>query len=302
MKPNNYWTKNKCKKEALKYNGRYEFQKGCSSAYHKALQNKWLDEICSHMISKRKQWTKEDCLKIAKKYKYNKDFRENEQTIYNYSLKKKWLKDISLHFKYNKKPNNYWDYNRCKHITLKYNRKSDLKKDYGVVYKTIYKNSWLELYDHMETVGNKNKRMVYMYIFTDNSLYIGLTCDKKRRHKQHINTDECSPVYKHIQKTNSEPLLIEKSDYLDINDAILLEKELIEKYKKSCYTLLNSRKGGELGSSKLYWTYDRCKKEASKYKFRTEFMKASSSAYTRCLKNKWLDDFFIIKRKNRYNN
>ncbi len=51
MKPMGYWTKEHCQQEALKYTHKNAFQNGCESAYKKALNNKWLDEICSHMES-----------------------------------------------------------------------------------------------------------------------------------------------------------------------------------------------------------------------------------------------------------
>jgi hypothetical protein len=49
IKPNGYWSYDKCKEEALKYNNRTEFQKKSACAYGKARQENWLDEICSHM-------------------------------------------------------------------------------------------------------------------------------------------------------------------------------------------------------------------------------------------------------------
>lgn len=48
-KNNNYWTKERCHEEALKYNHRTEFNKNSVTAYIKAHKEKWLDEICSHM-------------------------------------------------------------------------------------------------------------------------------------------------------------------------------------------------------------------------------------------------------------
>jgi predicted GIY-YIG superfamily endonuclease len=47
--PKNYWTKEKCQEEALKYKTRSDFNKGSLSAYCKAWDCKWLDDICSHM-------------------------------------------------------------------------------------------------------------------------------------------------------------------------------------------------------------------------------------------------------------
>jgi hypothetical protein len=48
-KPNNYWTKEKCAEEALKYKTKSEFQKKSSGAYEATRRNIWLNEICQHM-------------------------------------------------------------------------------------------------------------------------------------------------------------------------------------------------------------------------------------------------------------
>ena len=48
-KPKNYWTKERCHEEALKYKFRSDFYRKSVSCYSKAWENRWLDEICSHM-------------------------------------------------------------------------------------------------------------------------------------------------------------------------------------------------------------------------------------------------------------
>lgn len=48
-KPNGYWTYDKCKEEALKYNSSSELQKKCSSAYNVIFKNKW-NELTKHFI------------------------------------------------------------------------------------------------------------------------------------------------------------------------------------------------------------------------------------------------------------
>lgn len=51
------WTKEEVHQEALKYKTRTEFAratdtKGCNKFYQSAIHNKWIDEVCSHMIKK----------------------------------------------------------------------------------------------------------------------------------------------------------------------------------------------------------------------------------------------------------
>ncbi len=50
-KPNNFWTKERCAEEALKYKSRTAFKTGCQGGYTVAYKNGWLDEICTHMQS-----------------------------------------------------------------------------------------------------------------------------------------------------------------------------------------------------------------------------------------------------------
>ena len=45
MKPKGYWSKENCRKEALKYKSRYEFYKGSRSAYSSSMRNGWVDEF-----------------------------------------------------------------------------------------------------------------------------------------------------------------------------------------------------------------------------------------------------------------
>ena len=49
LKPKGYWTLERCKEEALRYESRVEFMRGSGSAYNVVLRNKWLEEVCSHM-------------------------------------------------------------------------------------------------------------------------------------------------------------------------------------------------------------------------------------------------------------
>ena len=45
MKQRNYWTREKCKEEALKYDTRKDFQICCVTAYNKSRKKGWLDEF-----------------------------------------------------------------------------------------------------------------------------------------------------------------------------------------------------------------------------------------------------------------
>lgn len=60
---NNYWTFDRCIEEALKYKTRKEFQTLSNGAYDKCHKNKWLNDVCSHMVSGYKT---SDCVYVWK--------------------------------------------------------------------------------------------------------------------------------------------------------------------------------------------------------------------------------------------
>jgi len=52
--PNGYWTKERCLNESLKFKTKIDFMNNSNSAYIISYNNKWLDDICSHMDINRK--------------------------------------------------------------------------------------------------------------------------------------------------------------------------------------------------------------------------------------------------------
>jgi hypothetical protein len=90
-----------CEAEAKKYTERLKFSEGNSSAYIKALQNGWLDDICKHMLpvsitrSRGKiKWTYDTCKEEAAKYHTRNEFQLNNQRAYKVSRMNKWLDDF----------------------------------------------------------------------------------------------------------------------------------------------------------------------------------------------------------------
>jgi len=147
------WTKEKCQNESLKYFTRTSFQNGSRGAYYRAYKNKWLDEICSHMIEIKKSknyWTYEKCHEESLKYEFRNEFRKKSRSAYNYAYNNDILNDICSHMKQKYKPKNYWTKERCHEKALGYNsRLSFQKKDHSSYLKAQI-NGWLdEICSHM---------------------------------------------------------------------------------------------------------------------------------------------------------
>lgn len=148
LKPKGYWTLQSCKKEALKYNSKMEFKASNSSAYSIATKNKWLDEICSHMIQNSKPdgyWTLEKCIEVAKKYEFRNEFRKHESSAYSIIKKNKWLDIACSHLKGTTKPNGYWNsYDNCKEEAKKHKTRTEYRIKAKGAYAQANKNGWLD--------------------------------------------------------------------------------------------------------------------------------------------------------------
>jgi predicted GIY-YIG superfamily endonuclease len=291
-KPKNYWTKERCKEEALKYSDIKSFREESSVAYNKSVLGGFLDEICVHMskIEKHKKgyWTLEMCKLEAEKYKNRTDFKKSK--AYAIVVKNKWFDEIK-HLPSTKKPRNYWTKERCREEALKYDKRIDFETNSISACITARKKGWIdEICQHMIVIGNKYKRCIYAIEFSDNYVYVGLTYNLQERFNNHLK--KRSSVFNHIKKTGLMPKLSQLTEYLTIEDAKRQEEIKVIEYRSNGWKILNKKKCGGLGFVKLFWNKERCYEESLKYRNRGDFKKGSNSAYNSALRHGWIDDFF----------
>ena len=289
-KKHGYWTKERCKADALKYKTRGEYAKSLS--YTKAHKKGWLNECCEHMVEVRKPhgfWTKDQCIEEAKKHPTYMDFKKKSSYAYEIALKNGWSETIKENFGEVRTPNDYWTYELCELEAKKYKHRSDFKYHCIGAYRSALKNHWLdEICIHMTAKGNKILRHVYSLTFSDGSIYIGLSGDYKRRFEQH-KTNKSGVIYKYIQHIKEEPLFkLITPDLIPVEIARKMEIDLIEYYTNNGFKVLNIAKGGSIGGSTLIWTKEKCIEEALKYPTYIEFKRISSSAYSSARRNNWL--------------
>lgn len=346
IKPNNYWSFDICKEEALKYDRKVDFENGSSVAYNKSLKNKWLNKICNHMVGGNKPknyWTMEQCKEEALKYLYIGDFIKESPSCYTISRNNKWVNDITSHMSrkcrksgfYTKeqcqiealeytskkefenkcsrgyeisrlngwlkeicshmpyqREKGYLTYEKCFEISSQFKTKGELSKKRPGVYYKILDNDWMDdMSEHMEILGNKHKRLVYVYKFKDGSIYVGLTCNFKRRSYEHSTGNRYSAVYEYSLKYNMLSCVELLTGYIDCVEASKIERKTINFYKNNGFNVLNRVGGGSLGGGNFMYDYDACKEEALKYKSRVDFKSYSSGAYENSRINGWLDSF-----------
>ena len=154
-KPRNYWTFERCRKEALKYETKSLFEKNNPTAYSKAVKSKWINHICKHMIILWKKIKKEECISASLKCKSRQEFKDNFPSEYRAALNNNFI-ECFHHLP--TKTGRFWTFEKCKDEALKYNHKSDLKRVAPKVYDAIIRNKWVNLFDHMTRSNPHNKK------------------------------------------------------------------------------------------------------------------------------------------------
>lgn len=283
---NKRWTDDMLQQEALKYNTMVDFLKNSGSAYKTAYDRGILDKITQH-IPKIKKWTYEEALEDAKKYETLADFAKNSKA-YHQSRENGWIEDFKKFLDHSIT----WSKEMAAEEASKYSTKRDFKEKSPKAYSAAHRNGWIEeITKHMDVLGDKFNRMVYVYEFPDKHVYVGLTFDKMRRNYSHLDTEKLtSPVAKHIIESGLQPKYKEVSAYISAADAQNLENCTMEKYKSEGWTLLNRIKGGGLGACRTTFTKDQVIDIAKKYSKRKDFKTKDAAAYRAAQKYGWLKD------------
>ena len=152
IKPPNYWTKERCIKEARKYSTKKEWTKKSSGSLNAARINNWMDECSGHIIrtcKKQGYWQiKENCTNEAKKYNTITDWAKASSASYTSSKKNNWYNECTKHMiktRENKKPSGYWHVKEnCIEDAKKYKKKLDWYKNSSSAVTAAKMNGWYE--------------------------------------------------------------------------------------------------------------------------------------------------------------
>lgn len=100
-KENGFWNYDRCKKEALKYKNRREFEKGSGGAYSSASKNGWLKEITSHMRNRQHDVhiTDKELKERALKFNTRSDFNKKDSYAVKIARKRGIYNDIVSHMR-----------------------------------------------------------------------------------------------------------------------------------------------------------------------------------------------------------
>jgi hypothetical protein len=169
----------------------------------------------------------------------------------------------------------------------KYKHRSHFMKGNNSAYNAAHRMNLKESFEHMEPLGHVKSRLVYVYEFPDNHVYVGLTANKDKRHGEHMR-DGRGPVYKHMNKIGVEPRYRMVSDwYIDHTEAQELEKNTVDEYRQNGWVIMNVAPAGNLGGNLYKWNENNLKEVTLKYRTRYDMIKGDPNAYSVIIQKGW---------------
>ena len=99
-----YWNLERCREDALRFDSRDQWGKSSGGAYSSAKKHGWLDDCCSHMITKgeavtrkKLQWTLGKCLTDAKRFTGRREWSIKSSAAYGSAKRNGWLDQCCAH-------------------------------------------------------------------------------------------------------------------------------------------------------------------------------------------------------------
>jgi predicted GIY-YIG superfamily endonuclease len=288
-KKRNYWTKEKCLKEALRYSKRSDFKRGSGGAYRACQQNGWIDDVCYDMKCAGNRFKRlvyvyefeDKNVYVGLTYNLherdNKHKRDKKSMVFRHIQKTGLIPKLSC--------TEYVHVEEAKILEGEFVKK--------------FKNSEYKILNASKTGGvgggylkwtfekcmeeakkfNSRKEFVKGNNSAYNSSRKNGWLDKVCSHMKENNR---KPVgYWNKEKCKEEALRCKNTSELSTGayHAILRNDWL----KELCKHMKLQKPNG-------YWTKQRCLEEALKYNSRTSFQHAIGGAYRISLDKGWLND------------
>ena len=271
------WSKEDIIIESKKYNHIKQFYSEGTLAYRAAMRRgkDFFNEITKHMgrdqNGHEKKYTDEYIIEQGSKYNTPKEFLRELPRLYERASFRKLLNKIN--YKEGYLYNSYTEDSILKECS-EYDSPIDLIKNNVKLYSAAKNRGLLPKIKYkIGYIGSRYSRLVYVYEFSDNHFYCGLTYNEHKRHVEHFFSENTS-VGKHIKKTGLTPIKKIISDgYIHSDDARVLEEETRMNYIEKGWISLNKRKCGGLGTTQRIWTIEKIYEEIKNIKTRKDLHK-----------------------------
>ena len=243
------------------------------------------------------KWTKEKCAEISSKYNYISDFIENDKNAYYAARKNGWLTELCSNM-INKRFTTEFTKEKCKNEALKYQHKTDFKKNSTNYYEAARRYMWLdEICSHMEFkkrepkyTKEKCQTIALNYTnkeeFKKNNSALYVAAKKKSWIKEICSHMIKKPrILKH--KWTKERCHEEALKYLYKSD--------FREFSGTAYTISCSNKWlneicSHMSDKVIKVTKEQCHEEALKYIYKNQFKQNNPKLYSISLRNGWINE------------
>jgi hypothetical protein len=272
---NRIYTNEQIIKEAKKYNHIKQFYTEGRLIYRAAIRlgKDFFNEITKHMgrnnYGHEKKYTDEYIIEQGSKCDTPMDFKRKFPNLYERAITRKLSNRIT--YKEGYVYDSYTEDSILKEAS-EYDSPINLIRDNQKLYRAAQVRGLLSKIKYkIGHLGSRYSRLVYVYEFSDNNFYCGLTFNEGKRHYQHFFGDTKSPVREHMEKTGLVPVKKIISDgYIHSDEAGVLEEYTRINYIKNGWISLNKKKCGGLGTTQRIWTKEKIYEKVSNFKTRND--------------------------------
>ena len=217
-----FWTPEKVIEESKKYETKGQFCVNSSGAYDAAKRFGIMEIVTKNMIvGQKRKWNESTLTEEAAKYQNKNEFRNKSSWAVSVAQELGIYDKITSHMD----RRGGWTKEEVKLEASKYRRRVDFKRGNNKLWQFASNQPYYdEICSHMVRVGNLKKRLVYLYIFPNNTIYVGLTDDFEDRNVGHQISGS---VFNHQNETKETPEIKLLTDYIDAEEARKLERKLI---------------------------------------------------------------------------
>ena len=315
VRPNGYWTKERCEEEARNYSSKKEFLEGCPAAHAAAAKRGWLDDFV-WLVDKRIDIIKD---KIDSVYVYV--FEETKFAYVGRTLIRRQKKRDREHI-FNQENDNVARYAKKMNVPvppmtiLETNLTLEEGLDREDYWRNWYEKQGYTMLNRLATgIGKGSLGRISHGKWNRNTCY-----KEAQKYKSCSEFEKANGSAYDAARRNG---WIKDYKWFEVLWEAKWDKnscyQEAKKYKTrgefmksspSAYNIAHRRKWiedyGWLDSRikypKGYWNdYDRCYQEARRYVSRIDFQNGNKSAYVSARKHGWLDDYKWFKEKAKNN-
>ena len=260
------WVEPRIAAEALLYERRVEFQKGCPSAYAAMERLGVKNKICAHMEEPLASRSFEDLCEIAGGYSTPTEFLLGDQAAYKVAqdrgLLDKVLDAVNIDsdriaisargcrflsdFYFRHRPCYRYakrhgflddvilligpDFEETRRIAEGYNGRMDFRDGNLAAYRHAAGKGWLDdLFEPLRGICDPNAlRLLYVYLY-EWDVYIGITIDDEMRHKKHLG-NSAQPIRQLASKVN--PRIFCRPDHDGLPRPHYMERRIAERFER----------------------------------------------------------------------